>query len=158
MGRGREEGVQRARSPRHKPARTRTPATPSFRAYNAADHLRCCQPARHSFVTAGATASVKLQERPTASLMPNCTNTGFAAALLACLVTTGLMNEAHAYPCSADSVGAYKGCADVPCADSLNGCNNGVWDAFCYEYGDGTGDYCYHWAYAGAECPDPNSC
>ena len=39
-------------------ARTRTP---SFRSCKAADHLRCCQPARHSFATAAAIASV---ERP----------------------------------------------------------------------------------------------
>ena len=40
----------------------------------------------------------RLQSAPTASLMPNM---GVAAAILACLVTTCLMGEAHAYPCSA---------------------------------------------------------
>ena len=65
--------------------------------------------------------------------MPNCTNMGSAAALLACLVTTCLMGEAHAaYSCSTKSDCAYKGCADVPCFDFENSaCNNGVWDYEC---------------------------
>ena len=46
-------------------------------------------------------------------------NMGFAAAILACLVTTCLMGEAHAehdsfwYSCSSKSDCDYKGCADV---------------------------------------------
>ena len=57
-------------------------------------------------------------------------NMGFAAAILACLVTTCLM-EAHAYPCSSKSDCAYKGCADRPCTSSSSYCNNGVWDYGC---------------------------
>ena len=59
-------------------------------------------------------------------------NMGVAAALLACLVTTCLMGEAHAFGCSAKSDCAYKGCADKPCFDSSHPyCNNGVWDHVC---------------------------
>ena len=58
-------------------------------------------------------------------------NMGVAAAILACLVTTCLMGEAHAYSCSSKSDCAYKGCADVPCTSSSSYCKNGVWDYFC---------------------------
>ena len=59
-------------------------------------------------------------------------NMGFAAALLACLVTTCLMGGAHAaYSCSTKSDCAYKGCADRPCTSSNQYCNNGVWDYYC---------------------------
>ena len=58
-------------------------------------------------------------------------NMGFAAAILACLVTTCLMGEAHAYSCSSKSDCAYKGCADVPCTSSSTYCKNGVWDYIC---------------------------
>ena len=64
--------------------------------------------------------------------MPNCNNMGFAAALLACLVTTCLMGGAHAYySCSTKSDCAYKGCADTPCTSSSSACKNGTWDYFC---------------------------
>ena len=58
---------------------------------------------------------------------------GFAAALLACLVTTCLMGGAHAFhPCSTKSDCAYKGCADLPCTgSSSSNCKNGTWDYFC---------------------------
>ena len=61
-------------------------------------------------------------------------NMGFGTAILACLVTTCLMGEAHAqYSCSTDSDCAYKGCADIPCVSSSPYCNNGVWDYRCSE-------------------------
>ena len=80
-------------------------------------------------------------------------NMGFAAAILACLVTTCLM-EAHAYLCSSKSDCAYKGCADVPCTISSSYCKNGVWDHVCCEGYCmlGVGDC------GGMMCPAPNSC
>ena len=88
--------------------------------------------------------------------MPKCTNTGFAAALLACLVTTCLMGEAHAYSCSKTSDCAYKGCADVPGVSDYKCAEPGEW----YEGWEGVNAYeramCYY--APGYYCPDPNPC
>ena len=88
--------------------------------------------------------------------MPNCANMGFAAALLACLVSTCLMGEAHAYSCSTKSDCAYKGCADRPCSSTSAWCKNGVWDHVCEDTECG---YYFNEKWAGVIwCPKPTCC
>jgi len=94
-------------------------------------------------------------------------NMGFAAALLACLVTTCLMNEAYGdqdgdrgYLCSTLADCNYKGCADIPCTSPSKSCKNGMWDYNCDDnYANGDAKGCaYELEGDDAACPYPTPC
>ena len=82
-----------------------------------------------------------------------------AAATLAYLVTTTLMDQAYApYSCSTKAKCNYHDCANRVCSSSNSNCQDNVWSYDCKQY-DASNKACkYDTAGSDNFCPDPSSC
>ena len=83
-----------------------------------------------------------------------------AAATLAYLVTTTLMDQAYApYSCSTKAKCNYHDCANRVCSSSNSNCQDNVWSYDCKLYDASSNKACkYDTAGSDNFCPDPSSC